>query len=65
MIVTTFGIISISLCWTVIDLPAKRIAFIKNKAPVVKYGFGSTYQTEASRHPEPKKSAGMKIDIEN
>lgn len=52
---------SFGLCWIVIDPLIEWTGFIKNKQPAARHGFGSTHQAAASRHPEPKKPAGVNI----
>lgn len=61
MILTTFEIMSFGLRWIVIDPLIEWTGFIKNKQPAARHGFGSTHQAAASRHPEPKKPAGVNI----
>ena len=61
MIFIIFGVMPFCPCWKLLPHWSEWDTFIKSKTPSVRHGFGSTYNADVSRHPEPKKPAGVNI----
>lgn len=61
MIIVTFGILQLAICWRIIRLPGRPVKFTKTIVPSAIDGFSARYLADRSRHEVPTKPARQKL----